>query len=316
MKFRLRILTMAAAMIAPSAVFAQNPPAVVGRANQRSLEQDGNLMVRRAAEQLLRQPALEAKIRQRADLFGQQLVGSGSYQQLGDSGGNVQFRLELKLQAAGEVTSVQHVYDGRFLWIRSNLPRRKELSRIDLRKIREAETAAGAANPQSPTSGNWMKLGGLPRLLQGLHDHFTFAAPRADQIGPIPVWIVEGAWRPAPSESGGAESELPPRAPDSVILILGRDDVTPLFPYRVEFRRRVDDASAGDSPVGRPASKSIVTLELFEVQIRAQLDPASFTYTPGDQKVNDLTEAYLQSLGLASEKIRQAGGTDNGLDRR
>ena len=42
----------------------------------------------------------------------------------------------------------------------------------------------------------------------------------------------------------------------------------------------------------------MVTMELYEVSRRAQYDPARFEYDPGDQEVEDVTQAYLNKAGL------------------
>ncbi len=272
---------------------------------------DGQQLMAQAARELFQQPALEAKIRQRIDLFGHQLVGSGSYQQLGD-GPEKLLRLELKLQVGNQITSLQQVSDGRFLWIRRDLPGQTSLSRIDLKQVRDAIRASGQTPAPDP-GGNWMALGGLPRLLQGLNENFLFnSPPRADQVGQVPVWVLRGQWRaerlaaPLPNQRADILAgrpprleELPPRLPDSVMITLGRDDVLPLFPYRIEYLRQ-DGAGQGSGagPPGIASPRSLVTMELFEVRRRADLDPRQFDYKPGDQEVADHTESYLKSLGL------------------
>jgi hypothetical protein len=272
---------------------------------------DGQQLMAQAARELIQQPALEAKIRQRIDLFGHQLVGSGSYQQLGD-GPEKLLRLELKLQVANQVTSLQQVSDGRFLWIRRDLPEKTTLSRIDLKQVRDAIRTSGQTPALDP-GGNWMALGGLPRLLHGLNENFSFAEPpRPNQVGQVPVWVLRGQWKPErlaallPNQRADILAgkpprleELPPRLPDSVVVTLGRDDVLPLFPYRIEYLRQ-DGAGQGSSagPPGIAATRSLVTMELFEVRRRADLDPRQFDYKPGDQEVADHTELYLKSLGL------------------
>lgn len=263
----------------------------------------GNL-VAEAARELLRQPSLEAKIRHRVDLFGHELVGVGLYQQLGE--GTDQLRkLELKLQAGNRAMTVQQVCAGRFLWTRQEMPDKTSLTRIDLRKVREALAVAGRAPSFNPAA-NWMAIGGLPKLLFELSENFTFAAPRESQIGEIPVWVVNGQWKPdrlailLPEQRDAILagqpaklSKLAPHLPDGVQLTLGRDNLFPLFPYRIEYLRgRNDDRTAADTEDARP----IVTMELYELRRRDDLDRRNFTYEPGDQEVIDQTDAFLRTL--------------------
>jgi hypothetical protein len=264
----------------------------------------GNLVASSAVE-LLRLPSLEAKIRHRVDLFGHELVGQGFYQQLGE--GTDQLRkLELKLQAGTQTSTVQQVCAGRFLWTRRDLPGKTSLSRIDLRKVREA-LAAASRSPGFDPSANWLAIGGLPKLLHSLDENFSFGAPQDSQIGEIPVSIVTGTWKPEqlaallPDQKAeilagkpARLDKLAPHVPDLVQVTLGRDDLFPLFPYRIEYLR--SPAAEGKKEGAGAAARPIVTLELFELRRRDDLDRREFIYDPGDQDVVDQTEAFLQGL--------------------
>lgn len=261
-------------------------------------------LVAEAALELLRQPSLEAKIRHRIDLFGHELVGVGLYQQLGE--GTDQLRkLELKLQAGSRASTVQQVCAGRFLWTRHELPGKTSLTRIDLRKVREALAVASRAPTFNPAS-NWMAIGGLPKLLQELNENFTFDAPGESQIGEIPVWVVSGRWKPdrlailLPDQRDAILAgkparleKLAPHLPDQVRLTLGRDNLFPLFPYRIEYLRSDKASRSGaESDTARP----IVTMELFELRRRDDLDRRDFLYAPGDQDIVDQTDAFIKGL--------------------
>ena len=76
-------------------------------------------------------------------------------------------------------------------------------------------------------------------------------------------------------------TSLPPRAPDSVIISLGRDD---LFPFRVIYRRMADDGSMVD----------VVKLELYEVRFNAPLEPEQFDYH-SRKKFHDETAQFIKS---------------------
>jgi hypothetical protein len=87
--------------------------------------------------------------------------------------------------------------------------------------------------------------------------------------------------------------KLPAQAPDHVLLYLGKAD---MFPYRIEFRR-----GNPNRPQGEPASngRSLVTMELFEVDLNASILPTHFLYSPGDLEYSDKTGRFLKSLDLA-----------------
>jgi hypothetical protein len=260
-------------------------------------------LVARAAAQISQHPSLEAKIRQRVAIFDQYLVGSGTYQQLRDSTGN-RFRLELRMPVGEQLTSLQHVNDGRYLWIRRDLGELQSLGRIDLRRV---QTAMRASPPSAVISTPvLLGTGGLSELLRGLSDNFDFAPPEPEDIGGIPVWRVRGRWKtkaltrmfPEQPEGSVADREaliakLPQHLPDHVALVLGRGGYVPLFPYRVEFFRR-------DAKTNR--QRPMLAMELFEVQLRSDFQRRHFSFQLGEQRVEDETDAYLQKLGLSDDE--------------
>jgi hypothetical protein len=301
-KFTSRVLGLFLGVFLAIATCASATGQTQARAGQGGERQN---LVAAAADELLRQPNLEAKIRHRVDLFDHELVGLGLYQQLGEGAQQLR-RLELKLQAGEQAATVQQVCAGRFLWTRREQQGTTTLSRIDLRKVRETLAAANRA-PGFDPAVNWMAIGGLPKLLHSLDENFDFAPPQEGRIGEVPVSIVAGRWKPdrlaalLPEQRDAILAgqparldRLPPHVPDQVQVTLGRDNLFPLFPYRIEYLRGQGrggkDLAATDSP------KAIVTMELFEVRRRDDLDRRQFIYEPGEQEVIDQTETFLKGL--------------------
>jgi hypothetical protein len=110
-----------------------------------------------------------------------------------------------------------------------------------------------------------MALGGLPRLLSTLDGHFAFGRAKPLVIGKLPVWSLEGQWKPKvlatllPDQReailAGQPAQLdklPPHLPHGVTLILGRDEVVPLFPYSISYYRF--KPVGGDPSGATPAS--------------------------------------------------------------
>jgi hypothetical protein len=252
----------------------------------------GQQLVAEAANRLAQEPALAAKIRQRADLFGQQLVGSGSYHQV-SRGAKILVRLELKLQVAGQLTSLQQTSDGEIVWTRRNAGDRRTISYVDLRRVRRAISEAGDPPAVSPEA---IAQGGLPKLLRGLDRNFTFDPPREAILGRVPVWVLRGQWKSASRAASPRPEPSSPQRPDSVTLALGRDEFVPLFPYRIEFARRDDPQGKQTGSTSDASQRPIVVMEFFEVRRSAELDHKAFVYQVGDQPVEDHTELYLQRL--------------------
>jgi hypothetical protein len=271
----------------------------------------GQELVSQAAQRLLLLPGIEAKTRQRVNIFGQQLVGSGTYLQL-TSGPRLMLRLDLKLQVAARSASLQQISDGDTFWVRRSQGEETTLVRVNLRRLRDAASRIGPSDVPPPFT-LWMALGGLPKLLAALDTHFAFDVPRATTAGQLPVWNLEGRWKPAilanllPEQRQAILagepadlSKLPPHLPHGVTLILGRDQVIPLFPYGISYYRSVAVDGDSDAPADRQA---MVTWELFEVRFRPDLNASLFDYRPNDsQQVDERTDEYVSRLRAAISK--------------
>lgn len=287
-------LLLVLALIAP--LRAQTPTHPAG-------PQTGDELVTAASRQLLDEQALECKVRYRVRSGRHDLIGQGAYMQVGPSDAKL-LRLELKLQVGEHVASLQQISGEEYLWIRRDLPQSKQgLSRISLRQYREAARNSQTA-PVSTSTTAWLLMGGLSRLIEAQHMNFEFEEPQAGMLQNVPVWVVGGHWRPAQLRSllNGNDlplDRLPGQLPARVELTLGRDNILPLFPYRLEWLRQVrEEPAEKKTPSAEPRWEPMVTMELYEVSRRAQYDPARFEYDPGDQEVEDVTQAYLNKAGL------------------
>ncbi len=249
----------------------------------------GQWLVGRAVQSIVAQESLQAEIRQQVDLYGHHLVGAGRYRQFFFRG-QQRLRLELKLQVADQVSSLTQVADGRHLWIRQDMPDGTTLSRIDLRRVAE-EVWQQSPGPSAQAS-QWMALGGLPKLLQGLEANFKFSPPQAAQWQEKAVWVTEGTWKPSLlKHHWGDERSLPEYVPGRVQLVLGRDSAIPLFPYRIRFWRSAELEAEENVNV-----KPMVTLEFHNVTRPTFFTLAMFDYKRGDQIVTDRTDTFLKSL--------------------
>lgn len=257
-----------------------------------------------SARRLAELPAVEARLRQRVELFGQTIVGRGVYLQKRTPRG-VLLRLDLTMQVGGREVSLTQVCDGRFLWIRRDLDDANSLSRVDIQRVAEA-TRKAKAKPLSDSTTNWLVLGGLPRLLESLDEHFEFAPPRPAKMDKSQVWILEGTWRAkrlakllpdqAKTILAGKPADLTqlaPQLPSHVVVVFGQAD---LMPYRIEYRR-VSHQASGAGAVSR--ASPLVVLDLLELRRRDDLEEDQFRYDPGEQEVADQTDLYLETLGLA-----------------
>lgn len=283
----------------------------------------GNRLLSKAVKQLAQHGSIVAKIRQRVDLFGHELIGSGTYRQW-DVGQDRLLRLELKIPLDDQITSIQQVCDSRFLWLQQTMPdklrgERTVISRIDLHEIRRA-AYADSKSLVIRRDGLLIGQGGLPQLLIELERHFALHNVRPGTLHQVPVWITWGDWKPAAlqllfgeknngQEQGAVQNELlgelPRHVPHSVMVILGKQD---LFPYQIEYRRSKDAQRARNtmSIIETADSRAMVTMELFEVQLGVAIDPIQFVFKPGDRPYVNRTREYLKRLSLSEIDARPA----------
>jgi hypothetical protein len=272
---------------------------------------DGNQLVAAAVQSLCEMPSLEAKVRQRAVLLGQRLTGAGSYVQLRD-GQHVLSRLDYKLQLADHSLSLLQVNDGTTLWVRQDRGPLQSLSYVNLRTLREAQQKVSKGSYYRGNRGaDQLAIGGLGQLLHSLAAEFEFGAPRSSQLKGVPTWEVEGTWNAArrsklvPERPAGGDvspsDQLAEHLPDAVQLTLSRDQIFPLFPYRIEYlRTHRRPAVVGVASGSEFAVEPLVTMELFELRRRPDLTPSHFVFPLSNAEARDLTSEYLRKLGLAA----------------
>jgi hypothetical protein len=292
----LALAGLAASNAAAEAPFDTAPPNPAAKADT---------LLRQAVRNIEAHQSISAKLRHETDLFDKHLVGSGTYREV-RSDDVRKMRLELRTQLGEQTSSLVQVCDGKYLWIHSNLPSEAKLGRVDVAKatqaLEKADTDGVLARPRALPS-----LGGLARLVRGIDAAFEFSAVESGQWGKDkqPVWRLQGQWRRAqlvkllPNQKetieGGESpdlSKLPEQIPDQVVLLLQQED---LFPCRVEYRRTLPEKTIVP---GSPASRALVTMDLFEIHIDGRIDPSYFNYSPGDIKSTDQTAAFIRALGV------------------
>lgn len=293
-------LMTASAQPPPTSASHPTPPA---NEPPRASRDEPQQWIRRAILAIESRQSVSARIRHRVELFGKSLVGSGTYLEQ-RSAGEILLRLELKVQLDAETaTSLLQVCDGRYLWTyKRDAQDRSSVSRIALLPVAEALDEMGQL-PQPGKIGEWLGLGGVPRLLRTLDACFRFTAVEAAQLQQLPVWKLDGDWKPdklvklLPDQEKtireGKEvdlSRLARHLPDGVAVYLGKED---LFPYRIEYRRLKPPAKAA-YPL--PDDHVILAMELFEVSLNAPVNRSRFVYNPGNLEVIDETKAYLERL--------------------
>ena len=257
-------------------------------------------LLRAAVHALESRETVSAKLRYEAQLFGQRLLGSGSYVEQ-RPGRDHLFRLELRFQLGDSPSSLVNVCDGRYLWEYRSTGGKSELSRVDIVRAWRALERAGeplAAHHAMTLPG----LGGVPRLLHGLDRHFEFGPGQRGKWSnpPAIVWRVEGQWRRDPltrilpdqaqaiAEGRADLRRLPPQVPDKVVCYLGEADG---FPYRIEFRRQSPRAAEPST------DECLLAVDFYDIRFDEPIDPSLLRYQPpSDTEFSDQTENFIQRL--------------------
>jgi hypothetical protein len=246
---------------------------------------------------LARYPTVEARVRQKVELFGQSLIGSGLYQQQG-VGLDALMRVEIRMGGPDQTSSMLQVADGRVFWTHVDLGGNATPRRVDIERVRAAARRRGVGQGRG-AAPTMLSLGGLPRLLDSLANDFVWSEPVAVELDRRTAWLVRGSWQterlaellPVQAEAirkGQAAdlSRLPGYAPSQVIVIIGRDDN---LVYRIEYRR-------GDSAAEELAPQLLLSMEFFEYRLAQPIDPRQFRFQPGEQSVFDETERFITAL--------------------
>jgi hypothetical protein len=283
---------------------AERPPAEISDPGGGK----GSDLLRMAGDRLDRHNSVSALIRYRANLFASEVMGTGLYQQAGQ-GRERRYRLELKTQLGDKLSAQIQVCDGSTLWTYRDAPTGAQLERLDLRRVRAAQSEAVSLPPSSPVED--LAIGGMPKLLAELQASFQTIQIEAGYLNNVPMWSIELEWNrsvlAALAEeqrdvivAGSADFSKLPQMPERVMVYLGHED---LFPRRIEFRRRTSDSSeqkgaergrAGQGGAGDFAPA--LTVEFTEVRLGEPIDPRQFEY--GAAGAADVTDDFLQRRGL------------------
>lgn len=274
-------------------------PPVQAQSPGQSADAQARRLLVRAREALARRKSVSATVSQTIRLYGQELLGRGSYLQGPVASRWLLLDLTIKMKESAEAV-VQQRCDGQSLWTLRSVDALPSLTRVDVQRVAERRVVEGGA-AQSGAGVPMIGVGGLAEMLLALERSFEFDAVHEAKLTrpseTLAVYALSGRWRPAmlarwlPEQKATIESgkpadlgKLPPMLPDRVFVLLGRDD---LFLYRVEYVREASGKgrSKGDGP--------FVSLNLGDVVFDEPVDRRQFVFERGTLPAIDQTDAYL-----------------------
>ena len=311
------------------AVAVNVPPSASTDPAALSAAAQADSLLEQVWQSLERLDSITARTRHQIDMFEHVFVGAGMYYQQGH-GQQRLTRMELRSQSGDWTSAILELCDGHFLWTFRDLATGQTLTRIDLARlykamgdaaesraadeqalrVRQQLAGGGQTVPSALQPAPLPPASGLPKLIGGLRQSFQFERVVAGRLGDLPVWTLEGSWRPeallaaAPDQKDNIAAgrpldlkKLSAQLPERVVLDVGQQD---LFPHRIVYLRR---AAKGESGAGQGGAtgeyRALVVLEFYDVHINEQIDARQFTFQPPvGQQIDDATDAYLKSLHL------------------
>jgi hypothetical protein len=241
-------------------------------------------------------PALQTQLQQHVDLFGQRLSGTGVYRQQASARGLL-VRLDWEVQVGERTASVQHIRNGRFLWIRRNLLADPVWERVDLDRARAALSQQPLHAPPAFLA-NDLAILGLPHLLERLVQFYRFDTPRAARLGDQPVWVVEGQWNPPEDQELSDSRPKSHQAwlaqlPTHVRVVVSQQD---LALRRIEYLGAAHDRRANNLDDPDVHRRTISILEISEASPLEDLDEGPFMPPADVQQVVDHTQQFLRYI--------------------
>lgn len=280
-----------------------------------SYQQDANSSFGGAASDLLRQSAanllgsapIQAKAKMFVNLFGQEVIATGSYFQQGQ--GSERSRFELQQGTGDDAIKVMQLFDGRFVYTRQTIASETSLTYVDLHRVEETSSRkVGFLG----TSDSLLSTGSISSLMKNLSAAFDFSTPQPTELGGIEMVTCRGTWKPDVLKKvlvdlvepriiqGDIDwKSVPAQIPHTVEITLGNDQYLPLFPYRIVFFRTNSDGN----------DQQILRLDLFEVGKLNEIPEEIFNIDSADLQPQDATPEYVQRVLRYQEKfeLQQAG---------
>jgi hypothetical protein len=267
-------------------------------------------IIARSIRQSTSYESLSARLRVEINLYGQQLVGTGTYRQVGPVSDQL-LRLDLDMGTGDSLIRLQQVNNGRYVWLKRDAPalenpgeREQSVSRIDLRAARESLAAKGVDISHGAIHPALTSIGGLGQLLRELDRNFAFEPEaKSDQLRGHPVWLLRGHWKNNAAIGAAADHRLSnkledrspfplPPLPRTVIVWLGQIDG---IPHRIGY--------FGSSPTRPHKADGIALLamwDLLSIQVGHVIDPRHFGFKYND--FDDTTSRFVARV--MSQRIK------------
>ena len=286
--------------------------------DERSQPQAVHLL-KQVIDKIANGPAFDAKIRERVDASGREVVGVGTYEQAGEGSGR--FNLQITMHDGDGKHTLQQISDGRLAWTRTEIAKEITLTRVNLGPLKDLAQDTMVRNMLFPYDKDHAEVsphlcvGGLTELLDSIHRDYVLKLS-GGTIHDKQVLIISGEIRQARRQEilqQSGRSDWPELCPTRVRLAIacGSDPETNFgdrLPVLIEFWSDPVPGEGGelsDSPSAKRRLRNemnagrrhlISWIELYSIQPIAAPPIGRFEFHHEDPNVNfvDETERYLQ----------------------
>lgn len=183
------------------------------------------LLLDQVIDRLANGQAFDCKVRQQVRTAGREVVGVGTYVQVG--GGTGQFSFQIKMHDGDGKHTLQQISDGRLAWTRSEIAGNILLSRVDVGWLDEGARTLRRNDRIKPS----MLVGGPCEMLDTIRRDYDLKLGLSS-LGGQPLWVIIASLKQAQR--------------DRVSAMLGRDNPPELYPTRVNIAvAKADDPETG-----------------------------------------------------------------------
>ncbi|WP_182866837.1 hypothetical protein [Stieleria mannarensis] len=284
----------------PSLHTDHGPPGENAGPDHRSEQQRVNDQQRAAAlidqviDRLANGAAFDCKVRQRVRTAGREVLGVGTYLQVG--GGSGQFSFQVEMHDGDGKHRLQQISDGRLTWTRTQIAGVVSLSRVDVGWLDEGARTLRRNDRIKPS----MLVGGPSEMLDSIRRDYDLKLGKSSLSG-RPLLVVIGTLKQTRRDQVAAFSHggvLPPLFPTRVNVAIAQDDDPEIkfgkgLPVRIEhFSDPIaepEDAQpeAAEVPLQR---QMISLLEFYSIRPVAPPPIQRFRFENQDTEIDFVNE--------------------------
>jgi hypothetical protein len=250
-------------------------------------------LINQVIDRLANGEAFDCKLRQTVRAAGREVVGVGTYLQVG--GGTGQFSFQMNMHDGDGKHTLQQISDGRLTWTRTAIADEIKLSRVDVGWLDEGARTLDRQARIKPS----MKVGGPSEMLDTLRQDYDLSLGRS-KLGKQSLLVIIGKLK-ASSRSravqhvgGGA---LPDLYPTRIHIAIAADDDPKTgfgkgLPVRIEHWSDPIDEVAETGTAARTGKKRklISLLEFYSIRPVTPPPVERFRFENQDAEINFVNE--------------------------